>query len=386
MQEINKFEFFLDVFLKWRRFLILIMFFVTIVSVIGLLLLPNWYSGEITFIPEDSGGRGFSFGLSGLNIDMSNIFTPDFSEQEIGIILESRKVLDAYAENFNIRERYKLKNRKSLYKFLEKNITIEKDEISGLGVNDILQYKITVFDKDKDLIVEEANFIIEEINRIIKEISTSKSQQLINIMTKLKEEQTLQIDTLSTKISEMVKTKGFIPPNLAMGSTEQSTLFTELQKQIAVLEMQKEINSRFYPKNSPIIKNIDNNILVLKEKLTNIKGSNDYENINFSKLSIYTMEYLKIYNELDYRKEILVELSKQLEIEKNKLNNLVSPIRILDKPYTPDKKSKPKRSILLILIFMSTFFVNVFLIVSYEIILLQPEELQKKIRNCLLKV
>jgi len=88
-----------------------------------------------------------------------------------------------------------------------------------------------------------------------------------------------------------------------------------------------------------------------------------------------------IYFELELLKTMLLQVESKLRLEENKKEYFISPIRIIDKPKLAERKFKPKRKILLIVIFMASFIINISGILIYEYLNSLPGDVKEKLKE-----
>jgi uncharacterized protein involved in exopolysaccharide biosynthesis len=73
------------------------------------------------------------------------------------------------------------------------------------------------------------------------------------------------------------------------------------------------------------------------------------------------LEYIRKMRDLKYQETLFELLSKQFEIAKIDEAKEAALIQVVDKALVPEKKSKPKRSLIVILATLMAFFIGVLL-------------------------
>jgi len=204
--EINLLDYF-RVLSKCRRMILLICGVAVITTAIISLLMPKIYSATASVMPpiemlqtesELAGGLGM-----GESITLRKALGVTSIADMYAGILESRAVVDAIIDRFDLTQVYKNKKYKSsIRKELRKNTAIK---VSGEGI-----LTITVEDRDPNRAAAMANAYVEELDRQNKRLSggqaTSKRIFLENRLKEIELELSKIEDLLSreTKIKEML--------------------------------------------------------------------------------------------------------------------------------------------------------------------------------------
>ena len=375
----NAFDTFLDIALRWKRVVIINMIIIVAAGIVFVLTLPVWYQASIVFFPESEGKGGFGFaGLSIGSISSSlSSFSAGIGENEIRTILTSRRVRDAYNYEFNIRERYNISDNETFYKFCDNNINISVDEVVGFGSSDILAYRLSVYDEDIDLVADIVEFIVEKTANVIFDLEKEKSEELIFILDSIAENRRTNIDSLEADITRIINDTGFMP-----GSTGEtfarSSEIGDLENRLLQAEIKREILGKIMPQDSYESKLLDMEIEALGGKMKELLGL-EYENeLTLPELSQVGFDFLSLKTEYLLNAKILQEVESRLEIENARLTSLISPIRILDHAITPQKKAKPSRRELLMLIIAGAVLLHIAVISLWELMARQDQEIRRK--------
>jgi tyrosine-protein kinase Etk/Wzc len=114
-------------------------------------------------------------------------------------------------------------------------------------------------------------------------------------------------------------------------------------------------------------------ITELQKQLARIEsGSNDKDNddfyIPFSELPDLGMQLARLTREFKIQESVFELLTSQYELAKIEEAKDVNTIQVLDRAVPPDKRSKPKRKIMVILSTFVAFFFSVFLAFFLEFV------------------
>ncbi len=384
-EEMNGLEEYLDILLRWKKKIIRNMVILTVISIVVVMLLPKWYKANTVFIPQLASGGSLNIGglnLGGLPGSLSSMFTPDIEEDDIRVIVLSRRVLDEYNREFNIMERYDIPEKGGLYKFCQKHISVELEEIRGLGSSNILAFSISALDKNRELVARIPEFIVQEIGDVIVDMERERSRELLEILGKIKDEQEITSDSLGVELSELASETGILPGNFSEDFSFSSEL-ENLRAQLFNAELKKEILGKTISKDSYEYKLAETESTVLRNRMDEIFSNNISGDINLTNLSESGLEFIKLKTEYMMHLQVLQQVGTQLEIERTKLKHMVKPLRILDHSFTPSKKAKPDRKLLLVLIVFGGVILHFVIISLYEIYSRQSPSVREAIRKLL---
>lgn len=204
--EINLLDY-LRVLWDYRRMIVLICGLAVVTTAIYSLLLPEIYSATTSVVPpmeilRRESGLAVGFGMGESSILRRAMGVTNIADMYAGI-LESRAVVDAIIERFDLMKVYEEKEYKSnVRKRLRKNTTIK---ISDEGI-----LSVTVEDRDPNRAADIANAYVEELDQRNRLLSSGQAtSKRIFLETRLKEieqELTKIEDLLSreTQIKEML--------------------------------------------------------------------------------------------------------------------------------------------------------------------------------------
>lgn len=373
----NKIIAFFKIIRKWRNYLVFSFLIIAVASFITVLYIPKWYKSEVRFMAKSTSGSNIFLKNLSSSLINDDMFSISLSESDFEDIILSRKILDAYNQKFNIQKRYKIKYIEDYYqKFCKKNIVIDKNVESGLGVSDIITYKLEVYDKDPIIAKDGANFIISEFQKILEEFYQQENEKRISVLTELKDKYSKEFNSVKDSLSNTVKKTGMLPLDFLANSENSEN--NNLRNEIIKLKIEKELKLKEYSPDSPIINQINEKLKVLEDKYKLLSGTN-IKNFNET-----TDEFLKvnsIYYNFELLKTMLLQIDAKLKLEENKKLSFISPVRIIDYGNIPQKKSKPKRLIILILILITTAAVNITGITIYEYFSSLPDDIKRELKS-----
>lgn len=322
----------------WK--LVVINGIVAVISVVILLLLPEWYRSTAIVISEEQGNQ-----LDVASAAMTNLgFAGNFfgsSEETLRYIryLKSRTIADKVIDEFDLMTRWDKKYRIKVYEKLNEDVSFIDNEDGSISIS-------CVFKNDPQMAADIANFYVKELMNMIKKFDNNYEEYVGNVF----EEQNKKLYNIELSFAKFQKETGIY--DLEKQSELAFQALTELEVQKIQLEIQRDLLKNNYKDNDPRIKDLEIQINGLISKIKEYKSSNKYSNIPIDKLSKQGIEFLRQYRDIMVQEQIVQFLA--VEYEQAKLSNQKEEIKlnIVDHAVPADYKYKPKRASTLILILL----------------------------------
>ena len=314
--------------------------FVAILS----LLSPDIYTASTQIMPPQqqsgasspfgqfgalTGFPGFSFGLR----NPADIYVA---------MLKSRTVSDNMIKRFQLQFVFKTKLVTDTRKALENasSIVASKD---GFIV-------VKVDDTNPKLAADMANGYVEELQKLTQVLAVSEaSQRRLFFEKQLLQAKRALVDA-ELSLKKIQEKTGLL--QLDAQAQELIRAGAELKGQIAMKEVELGAMRTFATGNNPDYIRTQQLVGGMRNQLAKIETGS----VSTSKAPEVGLEYLRKVRDLKYAETIYDILTKQIEIAKIDEAKEGSLIQILDKAVVPDKKSKPKRSLMVLLATVSAGF------------------------------
>lgn len=352
------------------------------IAVVCSLTLPNVYSSTALILPpqQDQGLSSLLMGQMGSLAGLASTFVGGGTTGDLYVgILKSDAVKDVIIDRFKLMDTYKQKYRLDTYKSLDNNVNIDLGKKDGI-------ISITVEDKDPDQAAKIANAYIDELNRLTLSMNIVGAGQnrsfLEDRLAKAKidlakAEDSLKVFQLKNKVVDV--------PAQAQASIAG---VADLKAQLAVQEVQLASLHTSYTNESQEVKNVNASIFGLKRQIAALEGNGS------SRSSIPTVgtvpalgeQYLRLMREFKIQEAIVELLTKQYEVAKINEAKDVSGLQVIQRARVPDKKSKPKRTMIVLGATFVSFFGAVILAFVLESVDGMSEEDRMKwhvVRSCL---
>jgi len=368
--EINLLDLF-QVILNRKKMIVGITIVAIIISVVVSLLLPEMFTATARILPPQEPKSGISSLISdadGVLGKLAGGFLGGEAGSELYVgILESRTIADALIENFNLKELYDLEYLADVYEELA-----DRTDISASPTNKIVS--VSVEDRDPQRAADMANLYIQTLDQINRTVKITEGhrkrvfletrlnqvhQDLIQAEVELKEfQEKYKLVSLDEQARVAIEGAAMIKGEIIAAKTELEVLkqfgteqqieaimlkarIVELQNQLAIIEGSS-------PKKDT------------KNRDITSKGDSDFY-IPFSELPELGMQLVRLMREAKLQEKIFELVTSQYELAKIEEAKDIDTIQVLDKAVPPDKKSSPKRSLIVILSAFLAFFFSVFM-------------------------
>ena len=343
---------------KHNRFIIKLTASVAVLAVIYALMQPNIYTAKTVILPPQQGASTASMllgqlgGLAGLAGGAAGIKSPN--DLHIGM-LKSRTLADKMIARFNLKQKFKAK-------------TMEATRAALAGGTEIKTGKdgfitIEYSDEDPKFAASVANAYVEELDKLNNTLAvTEASRKRLFFETQLK----MTRDNLAAAEVGFKQTQertGLIQPE-AQGQAIIMAA-SNLRAQVTAAEVKLQSMGSFATPQNPDYQKLQQNLTSLRAQLVKaerngVQGRGDIM-VPTGKLPETGLEYIRKMRDLKYQETLFELLSKQFEIAKIDEAKEAALIQVVDKALVPEQKSKPKRSLIVILATLMAFFLSVLL-------------------------
>jgi len=352
-QEINLLDL-LRVVIKRKGMIVKLTVSVAIISIIYCLFLSNIYTATARLLPpqKDVGGGGVSalLGQMGGLAGLAGGALGGSADLYMGI-LKSRSVADAVIKRLDLQKRFKTNT-----------LDDTRNALTGVvkcqaGKDGIIT--ITAESRDPRMAASLANVMVEELGIRSVQLNLTKAGTERAFLEKrlavVKQDLARAEDDLK---AFQEKNKIFKVDSQAAASIEG---IARLRAEIVAKEVQLASLKSYQTDESPEVKLLQASIGKLRNQLGAFSGNGAGDVIpSVGNVPNLGLEYARKLRELKTQEAIFEQLKKQFEVAKFSEAKDSSSIQVLDEAVVPMKKSKPKRSLIVILATVTAFFVSIF--------------------------
>lgn len=327
-------------------------------AIVYSLTLPNIYSATAKVLPpqKESAG-GLSAMLGGQLAALTGSGLGGGSDLYLGI-LKSRSVGDAVIQRLDLTHVYKSKTLEAARNRL--NVAVK----AQVGKDGIIS--ITAEDKDPKFSAVLANAFVDELGKTTVRLNLSKAGTERSFL-----EKRLDLVKKDLKAAED-ELKSFAQSNKIAQVDSQASAsiaaIARMRAELASKEVQLAVLLSTQTDQSPEVQGVQTGIRRLKGELAALTGNHgNGEGLpSIGNVPSVGLEYSRKLRELKTQEAIFEQLTKQYELAKINEAKDSSSFQVLDDAVAPVNKSKPARSLIVILAAVAGFFVAISVILVQE--------------------
>jgi uncharacterized protein involved in exopolysaccharide biosynthesis len=306
------------------------------------LLLPNIYTATARVMPPSDGKSGLSAMLGGMT-DLAafaglSVGGSSSSAQYVGMI-NSRSVSDAIIDRFNLMEVYEQQYRVKAYDALADHVTIAVGKEDGI-------IAIAVEDEDPKRAADMANAYVEELGKINLQINLSSAGRQRVFLEKRLELVKGDLNAAEERLREFQEKNTAIRLDTQAAATIEA--ISRLKGELASKEVELGVLRSFQTESNPEVKALREEIAQIKGQIQRFEQSPSGKRlagdvfVTTTEVPELGLQYARLLRDFKVQ-ETIFELTK-IEEAKN-----TSSVQVLDTAVPPDRKSKPKRALIVLL-------------------------------------
>jgi tyrosine-protein kinase Etk/Wzc len=349
----------LIVLLKRKRLILGITFMSALITAIVSLIMPPVYRAETSLLPPQPSSSmalqalsQLAGGAAGIGAEVLGIKTP--ADLYAGL-LKSNTVLDRIIDRFKLMELYDKEYRIDAREALLDNIEVNVDKKSNI-------ITLSVEDKDPVRAAQMANAFVEELKALTKGLAiTEASQRRLFFEEQLK-------DTKLALIKAEEDLKKFQEKTGAIKVEEQAKAVIEgiatLRAQIAAKEVEIKVMKTYSTPYNPDLQRAEEALRAMKAELQKLEakeGKNPDPLMPTGRMPEVGMEYLRKLRELKFNETLYELLLQGYETARLDEARDAVVIQVVDKAIPPDKRAKPKRTLMVLVATFTGFFLSIFI-------------------------
>jgi uncharacterized protein involved in exopolysaccharide biosynthesis len=332
-----------------------------ILSVIYSLTLKNVYTAKATLLPpqKDSGGGGAAALLASMGGGLAGLAGGLGGSADLYLgILKSRSLTDAVIKKLDLQTELKSKNADATRAALQGLVKFQA------GKDGIIT--ITADYKDPAKAALFANTYIDELQKKSLQLNLTKASTERSFLEK---RLAVVKQDLKTAEEEM---KNFQVKNKTIKADSQAAAAIEgiarLRAEVVTKEVQLAALRNSMTDESAEVRTLLAGINKLKSQLGSMSGAGEGGGVipSVGSAPSIGVEYVRYLRELKTQEALFEQLTKQFEMAKISEARDSSSLQVLDEAVAPLHKSKPKRSLIVILSTVTAFFCSIFYVFIQE--------------------
>jgi uncharacterized protein involved in exopolysaccharide biosynthesis len=324
-----------------------------IIAIVVSLFLPKRYTAMVTLLPPQQnsssmsaalmsqlstlGGMGGVAALAGNSLGLKNP-----NEMYVGM-LKSRTVEDAMVQNFGLMNEYRSKYPSDARKAFEKHATVNGNGKDGL-------IHISVEDRDPNRAAQLANGYVDQYRKLSAHLAITEASQRRLFFEQQLEQAKNNLADAEESLKRTEQTTGVIELTGQARALIQSAM--ALRAQIAAKEVQIQGMQSFATGQNAQLVQARQELDALRMQLAKLAGAEDASSdeliVPKGKVTGAGLEYVRKLRDVKYYETIFEILAKQFEIAKLDEAKEGALIQVVDQAIPPDRRSFPKRALIVI--------------------------------------
>lgn len=347
---------------RWRRFIIGVTALVAVVAIIISLLLPKWYEASVRVLPPENGGGGglaaallkggpgsaASALLGGVSSDYARYLA----------ILSSRRVLGPMVDEFDLVTVYELEDvsnaRERALLELEQNVAFPVDE-------DYEFLSVVVMDKDPQRAADMANYMVQQLNDVNSELSSQNAANYRQFVEMRYNESQAALDSVLDATQAFQKKYGVL--DLDVQTQAYFDNLATLQAGVTLAEIEYEALSAQLGTENPQVQARAQVAAAARRKVRSVlAGQEAVLPIAQEEMSDVARDFVDLKREAIVQGQMLEAIAPLYEQARFEEEKTVEAVQVVDQAVAPFKKSKPQRSVIVVVatltgLMMATLFV-----------------------------
>jgi len=267
-------------------------------------------------------------------------------------MLRSRTVADILIGRFHLMSVYRAKTLMDARKELENatEIVAGKDGIISLSVED----------RSPDHAAEMANAYIEELENLTRTLAVSDAGKRRLFFEREVKAASDELATAELSLKQTEESTGII--QLDSQSKVMLQAYADLRAQVGLKQVQVQSMRSFATPENPDLLRAEQELKALQSQLSRFErgqGSRSAADLALDKVPGAGLEYVRKLREVKYRETLFELLARQYEAARIDQARDASVIQPLDQAVPPEKKSRPKRALIVLTAVLLAFLLAV---------------------------
>lgn len=331
-----------------RRMILLVTAAFAVLSVIISLLWPKSYTATAVLLPPQQnsslssllssqlGGLGSVAALAGGSLGIKN---PD---DMFVAMLKSQTVEDNMVHDFELQREYHQRLVSSARKSFENHTTVDASGKDGL-------IHISVEARNPERAAQLANGYVEEFRRLSRSMAFTEAQQRALFFQQQLEQSKDNLANAEVALQQTEQKTGLIQLDSQARALIEGA--ASLRAQIAAKEVQVQAMQTYATGENAQLVQAQQELESLRAELAKLGGSEESANaliVPKGKLTQAGLDYVRKLRNVKYYETIFDILARQFELAKLDEAKEGAIIQVVDSAVPPDKKSSPKRMLIVI--------------------------------------
>jgi uncharacterized protein involved in exopolysaccharide biosynthesis len=337
------------VFLWKKRITLIINFF--IVLIIGYLyawfMAKKEYQAQVTFLPP-AGESSSPLSLMGISIP--SLSQPSIMTEQIETIFQSKAIKRQIIEKFDFYQVFKLTKSQNKFEQAIRNlktyVMLQGVEKGSMGFEKTIAYSITCYHPSADTAKMMSDYAFTLLDSSVRSISMERATRNRQFIEHQLFVQKKMLDSLQKEFEAFqIKNKAYIVPEQLKLSLKN---YAELKSASIINELKIKTLEREFSGNIPELEDLKKTNSLYNQKLAQIESDGSpsvLPSLGFSAKLL--PQYTNLIRETEVRNEVILMLEREHEQARLQESKNITSLVVVDPPYVPQYKARPKRLILL---------------------------------------
>ncbi len=340
-----------------------------VIAGIIVFVVPKSYTATATILPPQQNQSVLSTMLGQVAgaqaLDLRDLGLKNPSDVFVAM-LKSRTVEDALVNRFDLRKVYYVKRYQDARKKLEKRSEIDPEK-EGL-------ISIQVTDHDPKRAAEMANAWVDELRALNLQLALTEAAQRRAFFEQKLAAERVSLTDAELALRQLEQKTGLIQPEAQTRALIGAV--AEVRAQIAAKQVQLQSIRSYATENNPDVKRVERELAELQsqfnrlsqtERESGIPAEGSLE-VPTGRVAAAGIEYLQAARELKYHESLYDFLSRQLEAARIDESKSAVLVQVVDRAVEPERKSGPKRLLIVAVTAVLAFVLMCFAILVREAI------------------
>lgn len=271
--------------------------------------------------------------------------------------LNSRPVADAIIKKFDLMKLYDTKDMTATRRKLA-DLTVVTSEKSGL-------ISVAVTDGDKGRAASMANAYTDELRKLTKTLAVGEAGQrrlFYEEQLKQAKESLVEAEFAFQKIQQQ---KGLVQLDAQARAMVESLSY--LRAQVAAKRVEIQSLRTYSTDQNPAVQLAEKDLTSLQAEVSRLERNNPgaaIDSIGLQNIPAAGLEYLRAEHELRYEQALYDILLRQYDAARLDESKEGTVIQIVEPAIAPDRKSSPKRAVIVVISTVCGFFMGCFLAIT----------------------
>ena len=268
-------------------------------------------------------------------------------------MLNSRPVADAIIQKFNLKADYHSRDMTAARKRLANHTTVTAEK-SGFIL-------VSVSDRDKKRVADMANAYVDELRALTRHLAvTEASRRRLFYEEELKEAKESLV-TAETAFQQVQQNKGLV----ALDAQAKAMIegLTELRARAAAKQVQLQALRSYATDRNPEVEITQRELTSIQDEIARMEArshTSKLPDLGLEDVPGAGLEYLRAEHEVKYRQALFDLLIRQYDAARLDESKEPTIIQVMEPAIEPDRKSSPKRTLIVLAAAVLGFFIGCF--------------------------